>query len=114
MAECGEGLTFICHYGLERSRAAANAFNDIGIEANHFVGGTRKIANMPLNELNAAFTRDVCVMLIYDQRSGDEEYKNKMLATAKLDKLGIDYTVVDTASLAIMLYERGLDIDNYL
>lgn len=114
MSEGREGITFICHYGLERSRAAAQAFRDLGVSADHFVGGTKKIANMPIDELKNNLSKNTYAILIYDQRSKDEEYNNKQIATEKLDKLGISYEVVDSAALAIMLFDRGKNLDDYL
>jgi hypothetical protein len=115
MAEKSDaGMTFVCHYGLERSRAAAEAYRSLGVDACHFVGGTKRIASMPLQELKSAFPKNSTAILIYDQRSGDDEYKRKMDALDKLNALGIDYEVVDTATLAIMLLESGRNIDDFL
>lgn len=106
--------TLVCHYGRERSRAAAEAMQTIGAKINHFVGGTREIASLPVEEIKKRIKPDTNLLLIYDQGSPSSEFAHKEAAVKKLDQAGIQYTTIDTAQLGIMLYERGLDLNDYL
>jgi|WetSurSiteA1Bulk_404760.scaffolds.fasta_scaffold01334_4 hypothetical protein len=104
----------VCHYGLERSRAAAEALQKIGARINHFVGGTREISCLSTEEIKEHIKPNTNLLLIYDQGSPSDEYTHKEMATKKLDQAGIGYTIIDTAQLEIMLYEQGLNLSDYL
>jgi hypothetical protein len=108
------GAIFVCHYGLERSRAAAEAFNDIGLAVGHFIGGTNAIAELPVEEIKKRIPLTSKVFLIYDQGSKENEFQDKENAADKLKLAGIDYGVIDTPALTIMLFECGKNINDYL
>jgi hypothetical protein len=115
MSEDGEtSIMLVCHLGLERSRAGSEAFNSIGIKIGHFVGGTREMARLTTNELKDQVGTNTDLLLIYDQGSPTDEYRDKEIATDKLRKAGIEYSIIDTPQLEIMLRERGLELSDYL
>lgn len=108
------GLLFMCHLGLERSRAVAEAFSEIGAVVGHFIGGTQVVAGLSVEEIKRQIPPHTNVLLIYDQGSPDCEYKAKEVATEKLKKAGVCYDIIDTPELEIMLWERGKDLSDYL
>lgn len=108
------GLLFVCYLGAERSRAAAEAFSEIGAVVGHFIGGTSAMAGLSVEEIKQQIPPQTNVLLIYDQGSGDSEYKAKEVATEKLKKAGICYDIIDSPELEILLRERGKELSDYL
>lgn len=112
--ECGKGVTFICHQGLERSRAVSEALSSkLGVNTRHFHGGTQRLSWLSEEEIKSEIG-DGPVTLIYDQGSSDREYMNKEKALSKLRQAGINPTIASTADIAACLHENGLDINDFL
>jgi len=115
MEEHKSGSIFICHQGLERSKAAADALREkLGLGVSHFPGGTQRLVELGDEEIRAELGESGVVNLIYDHGSSDREYLNKEKALEILRKLGIKPNVIDTADLAACLSENGIDINDYL
>ncbi|MFC1710193.1 hypothetical protein ACFL0F_00850 [Patescibacteria group bacterium] len=107
-------MIFICHYGQERSRAAADAYKDIGAKAGHFTGGTRNLNRLTEDEIRKQISPGSQVYLIYDQGSPQNEYEEKEKAVRKLKEMGIDYTILETSGLRTILFDQGVDLFDYL
>ena len=104
----------MCFLGVERSRAAAEAFSEIGAAVGHFVGGTKAMSTMSVEEIKQQIPPDTNVLLIYDPGSKDSEFEAKQTAIGKLKKAGICYDVIDTPELEIMLRERAKELSDYI
>ena len=95
---------FICHQGVERSRAAKNALTDNGYLASHFEEGTDKLKNMAHDKIREICTEEgLKVHLIYDQGSPRVEYDDMEQATEVLRKLGIKWKQISTNDLICAL-----------
>ena len=113
MGECREGATYICHLGLQRSRATAEALRSKGIKAKHFEGGTDRLTKLSPNEIKKELGKSP-VTLIYDMSGSDDQFNNKEKALEKLKAAGIKPDVVDIATIAACLHDNGLDINDFL
>jgi hypothetical protein len=109
------GVMLICNWGLGRSRAGEKAYRSIGVDAGRFIGGTNAMRTMSDEEIKRRIPKGTSVLLIYDQGTKDPgEYEDKELAVERLNNLGIGFRVIDSLKLAIMLYDEGVNIDEFL
>jgi len=82
---------FVCHWGIERSRAAVQALQNEGYSASHIEGGTERIKNLTPPEIRSLIPEKAKVRVIYDQGSPKVEYEDLEKATDILAKAGIKW-----------------------
>jgi hypothetical protein len=105
---------FICHQGIERSRAAAQALQDEGYSASHIKGGTAKIKELTPKEIRNLIPKNAKVKIIYDEGSPTVEYDDLESATAILAQADVKWEQISTADLLCALYTLGIRLYDYL
>ncbi len=112
--ECRHPHVFICHYGFERSRAAAAALSENSFDAMHIQGGTNLIQTLQPEQVRAMIPKDAKVTVIYDHGSPRQEYEDFQSATAVMDEARIRWRQLSTTDLYCSFYTIGVRLDDYL